>query len=38
MDWTVQAVRTALLPNGLSQLHVPLRAEAPTEGRQSRRR
>ncbi|CAF2043542.1 unnamed protein product, partial [Brassica napus] len=29
------AVRTALPPNGLSQRHVPLGAEAPTEGRQS---
>ncbi|CAN6929593.1 unnamed protein product, partial [Brassica oleracea] len=33
--WTVRAVRTALPPNGLSQRHVPLGAEAPTEGRQS---
>ncbi|CAN6972967.1 unnamed protein product [Brassica rapa subsp. trilocularis] len=31
MDWTVQAVRTVLPPNGLSQRHVPLGAEAPTE-------
>ncbi|CAN7022765.1 unnamed protein product, partial [Brassica rapa subsp. trilocularis] len=30
-----RAVRTALPPNGLSQRHVPLGAEAPTEGRQS---
>ncbi|CAN7092458.1 unnamed protein product, partial [Brassica rapa subsp. narinosa] len=38
--WTVRvilahAVRTALPLNGLSQRHVPLGAEAPTEGRQS---
>ncbi|WZZ00031.1 hypothetical protein YC2023_072359 [Brassica napus] len=31
---TQDAVRTALPPNGLSQRHVPLGAEAPTEGRQ----
>ncbi|CAN7093175.1 unnamed protein product, partial [Brassica rapa subsp. narinosa] len=30
----ILAVRTALPPNGLSQRHVPLGAEAPTEGRQ----
>ncbi|CAN6907215.1 unnamed protein product, partial [Brassica oleracea] len=28
------AVRTVLPPNGLSERHVPLGAEAPTEGRQ----